>query len=123
MIDPIKNLRSMALRLPNTEEGIACEGTALEKRTIKTGGKAFLFLGTSDAMLKLGDSKDEARRLAARKPDLYKIGATGWATVRFGPDRNPPARLMKLWIEESYRLMTPLVGHAKARPKHQPGKR
>jgi hypothetical protein len=48
----IQSLRQIALRLPGTEEGVACAGTSLEKRTIKVRGKAFLFLGAGDAMLK-----------------------------------------------------------------------
>jgi hypothetical protein len=101
-----KTLRATALRLPDTEEGVACEGTALEKRTIKVRRKAFLFLGAADAMLKLGDSKVEAAKLAAKEPDRYKVGATGWVTVKFG-DEPPPAGLLKRWIDESYRLAAP----------------
>ena len=61
-------LRSLALRYPGAQEGIACNGNSLEKRTIKAGGKAFLFLGPRDAMLKLRDSLPEATRLARELP-------------------------------------------------------
>ena len=96
-------LRTLALRYPGVEEGVACEGTKLEKRTLKVGKKAFLFLGPADAMLKLRSSVGEAARLAAKEPDRFKIGANGWATIRFGGEVIPLA-LLKKWVDESYRL-------------------
>ena len=41
------DLHSIAAKLPDVEEGVACAGTSLEKRTMKVRGKAFLFLGES----------------------------------------------------------------------------
>src|SRR5689334_12537318 len=83
-------LRAIALALPETTEGIACAGTALEKRTIKVKNKAFIFLGLSDAMLKLGDSLPAAKALAVQQPDRCKAGANGWTTVRWTDDEPPP---------------------------------
>jgi hypothetical protein len=100
----IQSLRQIALRLPGTEEGVACAGTSLEKRTIKARGKAFLFLGTADAMLKLGASLPEATALAAKQPGVYKPGATGWVKVTIG-GRAPSLALLGPWIEESYALV------------------
>jgi hypothetical protein len=97
----------LALRYPKAEEGIACAGTALEKRTVKARSKAFLFLGTADAMVKLGDSLAEAARLAATEPDRYKVGTHGWVTVTFGGEESPPLDLLERWIDESYRLLAP----------------
>lgn len=59
-------LRKLALRYPDAEEGVACEGTAIEKRTVKAGKKAFVFLGVSDVLLKLDESLPEATRLARK---------------------------------------------------------
>ncbi len=95
-------LRKIALRLPGTEEGVACEGTALEKRTIRTGGKAFLFLGANDATLKLRDSLDEVVRLAANEPSRYRAGSSGWVTVKL--DGEAPAARLRSWIAESHAL-------------------
>jgi hypothetical protein len=95
-----------ALKLPEAEEGIACAGTSLEKRTIKARGKAFLFLGQCDAMLKLGDSLGEATALASKQPDRCKVGAHGWVTVALSPDLLP-LEILQRWIEESYRLLAP----------------
>ena len=103
----MKNLRELALRYPEAEEGIACAGTAIEKRTIKVRNKAFLFLGTADAMFKLGDSLADAAKLAAKEPGLYKTGAKGWVTVKFDADTSPPLDILARWIDESYRLLAP----------------
>ena len=100
-------LRSFALRYPEAQEGIACEGTAIEKRTIKVRNKAFLFLGKTDAMLKLQESLPEATNLAANEPSRYKVGAHGWVTVTCGNDKSALLDLLERWIDESYRLLAP----------------
>ena len=100
-------MRTAALRLSGTQEGIACTGTALEKRTIKTGNKAFLFLGPTDVMVKLGDSIAEAAQLASKEPVMYRIGAHGWTTIKFGSGTMPPVDRLIRWVEESHRLMAP----------------
>lgn len=105
-------LRKWALRHPGVEEGIACEGTVIEKRTIKANNKAFLFLGTGDAMLKLRESAPEAKKLAAKRPSQFRAGATGWVTTKFGADHAPPLATMKKWIDESYRVATTRPGPA-----------
>ena len=103
----MKTLRRLARRYPEVEEGIACEGSSLERMTLKVGKKAFLFLGATDAMVKLRKSLPAASKLAAREPGRYKAGASGWVKVLWGPDGCPPLDLLKGWIEESYRLMAP----------------
>jgi hypothetical protein len=92
----------IALRLPQVEKGVACEGTSVERSTFKVHKKAFLFLGTGDAMVKLRESAPEARKLAG-----CKVGASGWTKVVWGPEGAPPLDLLKKWIDESYRLMAP----------------
>ncbi|MDQ2913344.1 MAG: hypothetical protein M3T56_08825 [Chloroflexota bacterium] len=88
------------------EEGVAREGTVIEKRTIKANNKASLFLGTGDAMLKLRESIPEAKKLAAERPSQFRAGATGWVTTKFGADDPPPPiATMKKWIDESYRTV------------------
>ncbi|MSU77670.1 MAG: MmcQ/YjbR family DNA-binding protein [Gemmataceae bacterium] len=104
--DATQSLRDAALRYPETSEGIACEGTALERRTIKVRNKAFLFLGANDAMLKLSESVAEATDLATKEPGRCKVGAHGWVTVTFQADNAEMERLLR-WIDESYRLFAP----------------
>jgi hypothetical protein len=100
---PVQALRAFAMTLPDVEEGVACEGTAIEKRTLKVRKKAFLFLGPADLMLKLRESLPEAARLAAQAPDQYRAGAGGWVSVKFPDPATVSIDLLKKWVDESYR--------------------
>jgi hypothetical protein len=104
---PHEALRRVALRYPEAEEGVACEGTAAQKRTIKARGKAFLFLGVTEAMLKLRESLAEATDLAAEEPNRYRVGAHGWITITLGDARSPMLERLLRWVDESYRLLAP----------------
>jgi predicted DNA-binding protein (MmcQ/YjbR family) len=99
----IRKLRDIALSYPGVEEGVACEGTALEKRTIKARKKAFVFLGVADVMLKLGPLVDEAMALATAEPGRCKVGAHGWVTVQL--DESSESEQLARWLDESYRLV------------------
>ena len=114
---PLDALRARALGFAETGEAVACKGTALEKRTVTVRGKAFLFLGARDAMLKLGDSLAEARRLAAKDPARYRAGASGWVKVTLGADDAAAPEPLARWVEESYRLLAPAKGAKPRRPK------
>lgn len=105
--DPVQLLRHAALQYPETHEGIACEGTALEKRTIKARNKAFIFLGATDVMFKVAASIPEITALAAKEPTRYKVGAHGWTTVTFGDINTLPLDHLTRWLDESYRLIAP----------------
>ncbi len=105
---PVKAMRMLALRYPETREGIACAGTVLEERTIQVKGKVFLFLGVADAMVKLRDSLAEASALSRKEPDRYQAGGQGWVRVKLRDDDSTPPEPMARWIEESYRLMAPV---------------
>jgi hypothetical protein len=98
-------LRTLALRYPEAEEGVACEGTTLEKRTIKARTTVFVFLGAADMMVKLRASFGEATAIASAEPDRCKVGANGWVTVKFGDGWVAPAGMLARWIDESYRLL------------------
>jgi hypothetical protein len=108
----LEALRKQALRYADTEEGVACKGTPIEKLTIKAGKKAFLFMGTSNVILKLRESLATAASLAAKQPGRYKVGANGWVTITFGPQDAPPDDLLAKWVDESYRT---LAGPARTR--------
>ena len=60
-------LCAQALKLPGAVEDVACEGTALESRSFKINGKAFLFVGARDARLK-SDGKWIKLELATSRP-------------------------------------------------------
>lgn len=119
MSKTMKALRAVALKCPGVEEGVACEGTAIEKRTVKVNGKAFLFLGIGDALLKLEGSLAAATRLAAEAPARYRVGKGGWVKITFSDDDAPPSGLMKGWIAESHAL----ASEAKRKPKAPSKKR
>src|SRR5262245_5592227 len=104
-------LRRAGWRHPGAEEGIACEGTALESVTVRAKNKAFLFVRATEARLKLRESRAKATALAAKDPARYGIGANGWVLIRFGDGRSPQLPLMERWIGESYRAV---VGEAAA---------
>jgi hypothetical protein len=100
-----RKLAVMATRHPGVEQGVACEGTAIESTTYKTKNKAFLFVGATSIRLKLRTSLPEAKRHAKRTPDVFDVGAVGW--VKVNVDESTDAHtlaLLERWIEESYRL-------------------
>ena len=112
------SLARFALGLAGVEESVACAGTVIEKRTAKVRGKAFLFLGPADAMLKLRESLPEASALAKKEPHCYRAGAGGWVSIRWAEGAPPPIALMKRWIEEShglYAAAAPAVKKSKRR--------
>ncbi len=100
-------LRTIALRYPEAEEGIACKGTALECSAFKVRQKAFLFVGAAEMKVKLHDSLAEASKLASDEPDRCTVGVHGWVTVKISANRTSPAGLLEKWIDESFRLLAP----------------
>jgi hypothetical protein len=111
-----RKLRHLGLRHPGVEEGVACEGTVIEKRTLKLRGRAFLFLGPTDAMLKLADSLPEAQALTKEDPEHFRAGLGGWTKVMFA-DGRLPLKLMERWIAESYGLFVKSKTAPKPRAK------
>jgi hypothetical protein len=100
----IQALRKAALRHKGTSEGVACEGTPVERRTITTRGRAFVYLGVKDAMVKLRESLDEATKLAKKQPKKLKVGAHGWVTGAYDAVSE---KTFAKWIGESYRQVPP----------------
>ncbi len=113
---PMQALRKAALRYPGTEEGVACEGTPIESRTVKARNKAFLFLTVGHARLKLRESLPEAIKLAQKKPDQLQVGSGGWVKASLSADGSTPLDVLERWIGESYRLIAGPVA-AGARPR------
>src|SRR5262245_58876819 len=103
-------LWTAALRHADVETGVACAGTAVESRTAKVRGRAFLFLRAQDARFKLAASAAEASRPGSG----CKVGSGGWCHVVLGADDTPSLDVMQRWIAESYALMA-----APATPKKQ----
>ena len=102
---PMQALRKAALLYPGTEEGVACEGTPIESRTVKAQKKAFLFLTVGHARLKLRESLPEAAKLAKKQPDQFQVGSGGWVKASLMADGSTPLDVLERWIAESYRLI------------------
>jgi hypothetical protein len=102
---PTRALMRFALGLPGAEESVACAGTVIEKRTVKAGGKAFLFVGPKDLMLKLGPSLAQAQKLALVDPERCKAGSGGWVSLRFEEELPLPATRLEAWVRESHALL------------------
>lgn len=109
-------LHAFALSLPETTEGVACKGTALESRTVQVRGKAFVFLRDAEIRMKLGPSVAEITALAKKEPARYQTGAGGWSKVTLGGLGPAPAALAEKWIEESWRLLAPKSLASPAKP-------
>jgi hypothetical protein len=98
-------LKKIALGLPETEEGIACKGTAIESAVYKSRKKSFLFIGADLARLKLDASIAEAKKLAKAKPGSCEVGSQGWVAVPLGPEA-PPLDVLQRWVGESYEVVS-----------------
>lgn len=106
LTDVIEKLHQHAMRLAHVVESVACKGTVIEKRTVTVNKRAFVFLGTRDAMLKLGKSLPEAWKLAEREPERFRPSASGWTKITFTPGSAMPVDVLKRWIDESYGIMS-----------------
>ena len=97
--------RAAALSYPETVEVDSCN-----KKAFKARDKSFLFLGVRDTdyniMVRLGDSRGEAEKMAAKDPDNISVGPH-WITATFASTQALPAGLIRRWIDESWRLLAP----------------
>ena len=55
--------------------------------------------------LKLVDSNFEALLLPFTEPTHYGMGKHGWVTSKFAAKASPPIKILRAWIEESYRAV------------------
>jgi hypothetical protein len=88
--------------------------------TDRYGGVAFLFVGPGakgvggKAMFKLGAAMAVAKQLAAREPERFAVGSTGWVTARFTAAAPLPKVLWQAWLQESFELAA--EGSKRAKP-------
>src|SRR2546426_6581963 len=99
-------LRKVALSYPD-----AAEDFPWGERTIKVRGKIFAFLSQDGEKLnltvKLPQSADAALGLPFTTPTRYRLGRSGWVSVRFPKGSAIPLDMFRDWIEESYRAVAP----------------
>jgi len=104
--DPTEPIREQASTFPAVAKGTSCN-----QSSFKAGKGSFLFIGPGakgqgyKAMFKLDASLPEARDLAAREPERFDVGNTGWVTARFTAEKPLPKRVWQKWLRESYELM------------------
>jgi hypothetical protein len=103
--DPTDPIRRKAVTFPAVAEGTSCN-----QSSFKAGKGSFLFIGPGakglgfKAMFKLGRSMPQAKMLAAKDPDRFEVGSTGWVTTRFTAEKPLPKSIWEKWLKESYDL-------------------
>ena len=105
--DPLPRLVAHALALPEARADVACKGTPIEARTVTVRKKAFVFFGKNDLRLRLRESVERARALAAGEMPRLEVGKFGWVKLPYSDPSEIPVDLLERWIEESYRVLAP----------------
>ncbi len=102
----VAKLQKFAMKYPDAASTPSCNNIA-----VKSGGKAFVYLGERDdsynVRLKLSSSLDQAGKLAAKQPDVYEVSNIGWVLVKCDSGTALPAGLLDSWIDESFHLLAP----------------
>ena len=112
--DPTDAIRRKAVTFPLVGKGTSCN-----QSSFKAGKGAFLFIGPGlkgvgfKAMFKLKASLPQAQKLAARHPDRFEVGTTGWVTARFTAEAPLPKEIWEKWLAESYEVTCGTDGPAK----------
>ena len=80
-------------------------------RGLKVRGKLFAIMGADERgfflTVKLPRSKDEALLLPGAAPTGYGLGRSGWVSLSFGPEVEPPMERLRAWMAESYAAVAP----------------
>lgn len=73
--------------------------------------KTFAYLSVPGEPLqvsfKLPFSAPEALEAPNAEPTGYGLGKSGWVTLRYDPEDEPPLDQLKSWLDESYRAQAP----------------
>lgn len=102
-----RELRKFALGYPE-----AWEDFPWEHQVIKVRKKIFAFIDndgnkTLSITVKLPVSGDDAIEMEQCELTGYGLGKAGWITARFGKKDRIDIKMLKAWIDESYRAIAP----------------
>lgn len=99
-------LRREALAYPE-----AVEDAPWGDPVYKVRKKIFLFLSFDrdglSITVKLPDTAGIALMLPNVEPTGYGLGRSGWVSATFPPAREPPMKMLRAWVDESYRSVAP----------------
>jgi len=113
---PRKMKRLEPFELALRKAGMAYPGVTEEfpwgHRTLKVNGKSFIFMGINGKeglvlSVKLPRSNGAALMLSFTEPTRYGLGKSGWVTAYFGAKDTPPLKMLRQWLDESYRAVAP----------------
>lgn len=111
-----RKLASDALLLELRAFGLAYPGTHTKSPwpghlDLAVNDKTFAYLSLEGEPLgigcKLPHSAHAALMLPHTEPTPYGLGKSGWVSAKFPAGEEPPAELLKAWIDESYRAQAP----------------
>ncbi|HEY3445827.1 MAG TPA: MmcQ/YjbR family DNA-binding protein [Myxococcales bacterium] len=99
-------LREAALGYPE-----AAEDSPWGDPVMKVRGKIFLFLSVDadglSVTAKLPQTSGIALMLPNVEPTGYNLGRSGWVSGTFETQSEPPMKMLRAWIDESYRSVAP----------------
>ena len=99
-------LRKAALAYPE-----AVEDFPWGEPVMKVRGKIFLFLERDEEALyvtaKLPQTSGIALMLPNVEPTGHNLGRSGWVSGTFEKQAEPPLKMLRAWIDESYRSVAP----------------
>ncbi len=107
-------IRKKAVAFPDV-----ATGSSHNQSSFKAGRGAFLYIGPGakgqgfKAMFKLRRSMAHVRKLAAKTPERFEVGSTGWVTTRLTAEEPLPRSIWEAWLEGPYEL----TGASKASKK------
>ena len=99
-------LRELALAFPETREDFPWG-----ERVIKVRDKIFLFVRAEKSKLSITVKLKLLHRAALKIPRVkrtgYGLGKHGWVSGTFSANEMPSPELLRLWVNESFRLVAP----------------
>ncbi|WP_372365198.1 MmcQ/YjbR family DNA-binding protein [Candidatus Uabimicrobium sp. HlEnr_7] len=100
----IQQIRECILQYPEVQESTVCN-----RISFKVNKKNVVFVGekNNDLMVKLESSLPQIEKLEKKYPENYKVGKHGWTTIVLSGENPPSFSVIREWLDESYRLLTP----------------